>query len=69
MEDCDEAPHVYGYLAELLEARHPLCVGAAGECLPRALAATAAALAAGALEASQPAAQRLLAITRDLQVI
>lgn len=68
VEDADEAPHVYGYLAKLLEARHPTAVGASGEGLPRALAAFAASLASGALAVDSEAAQRLLAITRDLQV-
>ncbi|XP_077293524.1 karyopherin beta 3 isoform X2 [Arctopsyche grandis] len=67
VEDADEAPHVYGYLAKLLEARHPIAVGASGEGLPRALAAFAASLASGALLPESEAAQRLLAITRDLQ--
>lgn len=68
VEDADEAPHVYGYLAKLLEARHPIAVGVSGEGLPRALAAFAASLASGALLPESEAAQRLLAITRDLQV-
>jgi hypothetical protein len=37
-EDVDEAPYVYGYLCNLIEANHPLILGPQNSYLPRQVA-------------------------------
>ena len=37
-EDADEAPHVYGYLCDLIDANHPLVLGQNNANLPKILA-------------------------------
>ncbi|XP_063224188.1 importin-5 [Bacillus rossius redtenbacheri] len=66
-EDTDEAPHIYGYLCDLIEANHPLVLGANHENLPRILFIIAEAFAQDAISPEHPQAKRMVAVVRQIQ--
>ncbi|XP_039296349.1 importin-5 [Nilaparvata lugens] len=66
-EDADEAPHVYDYLCELMEANHPVILGANNANLPRLVAIMAEAFAKEAVAPGSDVAKRMLIIVRQLQ--
>ncbi|XP_014663942.1 PREDICTED: importin-5-like [Priapulus caudatus] len=66
-EDEDEAPHIYGYLCDLIEANHPLILGANNSNVPRLVAIIADALAKEALDSKSEVRTRLLNIVRQIQ--
>ncbi|XP_026272263.1 importin-5 [Frankliniella occidentalis] len=67
-EDVDEAPHVYGYMCDLIEANHPIILGPNNSNLGRLIAIIAEAFNRGAVdEDTTPVAQRMLNLVREIQ--
>ena len=67
-EDVDEAPFVYGFLADLVEGNNPHILGANNSNLPRVIAVIAEALAVEALPPDHAARQRIINIVKQVQV-
>ncbi|KAI5693864.1 hypothetical protein M8J75_006971 [Diaphorina citri] len=65
--DTEECPHVYGLLCDLIEANHPLVVGAQNANIPRLIALFAEMYAKEALPVAHPVSQRALAILKQIQ--
>jgi len=69
-EDVDEAPHVYGYMCDLIEANHPVILGPNNANLGRLIAIIADAFNRGAVdEETSPVALRMLNLVREIQVL
>lgn len=68
VEDEDEAPHVYGYLCDLIEANHPVVLGPSNANLPRLISFFAEALHKEAVPTDNPVMTRILSIVRQIQV-
>lgn len=68
MEDEDEAPHVYGYLCDLIEANHLVVLGPNNANLPRLISFFAEALYRDAVPTDNPVMARILSIVRQIQV-
>ncbi|CAG2058032.1 unnamed protein product, partial [Timema podura] len=66
-EDMDEAPHVYGYLCDLIEANHPLVLGNNHENLPKLIAIIAEAFARDAINVDHTEAKRMISLIRQVQ--
>jgi len=66
-EDTLEAPHVYGYLCDLLDSNHPLVLGPNNANLPRIMQVLAEAFLKEAVEKDAEVTQRMLNIVRMLQ--
>ncbi|XP_071439915.1 importin-5 [Hetaerina americana] len=66
-EDVDEAPHVYGYLCDLIEGNHPLVLGPSNSNLPRLIAIIAEAFALDALSLDNDVSKRMLGLVRQIQ--
>ena len=67
-EDVDEAPYVYGFLADLIESNNPHVLGANNSNLPRVVAIIAEVLACEVLPPDDVAKQRLVNLVREVQV-
>ena len=67
-EDVDEAPYVYGFLADLIESNNPHVLGANNSNLPRVIAIIAEALAVDVLPPDDVARQRLVNLIKAVQV-
>ncbi|KAI4504097.1 hypothetical protein M0802_000568 [Mischocyttarus mexicanus] len=67
VEDEDEAPHVYGYLCDLIEANHILVLGPNNSNLPRLISFFAEALHRTAVPTEDPVMARILGIVRQIQ--
>ncbi|XP_023288380.1 importin-5 isoform X2 [Orussus abietinus] len=67
VEDEEEAPHVYGYLCDLIEANHPLVLGPNNVNLPRLISFFADALSKEAIPTDNPVMPRILNIVRQIQ--
>lgn len=67
VEDEDEAPHVYGYLCDLIEANHPVVLGPNNANLPRLISFFAEALYKDAVSTDNPVMLRILSIVRQIQ--
>ena len=67
-EDVDEAPFVYGFLADLIESNNPHILGANNSNLPRVMAIIAEALATEVLAPEDVARQRLVNLIKQIQV-
>lgn len=67
-EDSDEAPHVYGYLCQLIENNHPIVLGPNNSNIPRLIAIMAEAFLRDAIPAEHEVKQRMLHIIRQIQV-
>ncbi|CAH0556676.1 unnamed protein product [Brassicogethes aeneus] len=67
IEDADEAPHVYGYLCDLIEANNLHILGANNENIPRIINIIAEAFFRDAIDASKPEGFRMLNIVRQVQ--
>ena len=67
-EDVDEAPFVYGFLADLVEGNNPHILGANNSNLPRVVAVIAEALAVDVLPPDHAARQRIVSIVKQVQV-
>ena len=68
IEDSEEAPHVYGYLCDLIEGNHPLILGNQNGNIPRIIEIFAEAFACDALPSSNEVYGRMVNITRQVQV-
>nr|CAG4640621.1 EOG090X00U8 [Eulimnadia texana] len=66
-EDEDEAPYVYGYLCDLIEANHPVLLGANHANLPRLIAIIAEAFYREVLDTDNEVYKRMANIVRQLQ--
>ncbi|KAG7160960.1 Importin-5-like 1 [Homarus americanus] len=66
-EDTDEAPHVYGYLCDLIDGNHPLVLGPNNANLPRLMAIFSEAFKREAVEKEAEVTKRMLNIVRQLQ--
>jgi hypothetical protein len=66
-EDTDEAPFVYGFLADLVEANSPHILGHNNSNLPRVVAVIAEALAVEVLPPDSSAKQRIVSIVKQIQ--
>jgi len=66
-EDVDEAPFVYGFLAQLVEANNPHILGANNSNLPRVIAVIAEALAVDVLSPDNEVRARLVGIVKQVQ--
>ncbi|ROT70489.1 Importin-5 [Penaeus vannamei] len=66
-EDTDEAPHVYGYLCDLIDGNHPLVLGPNNSNLPRLMLIFSEAFRREAVEKEAEVTQRMLNIVRQLQ--
>lgn len=66
-DDTDEAPHVYGYLCDLIEANHPVIFGVNSANLPRLIMIMAEAFHRDALPNDHPVAKRMVGIIRHIQ--
>lgn len=68
IEDEDEAPHVYGYLCDLIEANHPIVLGLDNANLPRLIGFFAEALYRDVVPSESPVMHRILNLVRQIQV-
>ncbi|XP_029055806.1 karyopherin beta 3 [Osmia lignaria lignaria] len=67
VEDEDEAPYVYGYLCDLIEANHVAVLGPNNANLPRLISYFAEALFKDAVPIDNPVMGRILSIVRQIQ--
>lgn len=67
VEDEDEAPHVYGYLCDLIQNNHPSILGPNNANLPRILSIISEVFARGLLPVTNPEATRMLGIVKQLE--
>ncbi|GAB0100009.1 importin-5 [Sergentomyia squamirostris] len=67
IEDEDEAPHVYGYLCDLIQANHPVILGANNAHLPRILSIISEVFVRDMIPVQHPEATRLLGIVKQLE--
>lgn len=65
--DQEEAPHVYGYLCDLIQANHPTILGANNSNLPRIVAIIAEAYHNEVIEATQEVGRRMLEIVKQVE--
>ncbi|KAF2351074.1 Armadillo-type fold [Trinorchestia longiramus] len=66
-EDADEAPHVYGYLCDLIDANHPLVLGPNNANLPKIMALFAEAFSKEAVERGSTVGERMVLVVQQLQ--
>jgi len=66
-EDVDEAPYVYGFLADLIESNNQHVLGNNNSNLPRVIAIIAEALATEVLPPEDVARQRLVNLVKQVQ--
>ena len=68
-EDVDEAPFVYGFLADLIESNSQHILGSNNSNLPRVIAIIAEALAVEVLAPDNVAKQRLVNLVNQVKVV
>lgn len=66
-EDEEEAPHVYGYLCDLIQANHPVVLGANTSNLPRIVCIIAEALYRDVIESTHEVGRRMLEIVKQIE--
>ena len=66
-EDEDEAPHIYSYLCDLVEANHPVVLGPNHANLPRIISIIAEAFNKEVLDVESEIYRRLVNIVRQVQ--
>lgn len=66
-EDSDEAPHIYGYLCDLIQANHPIILGANNCNLPRIVSIIAQAFVNKVVAAISDVGARMLAIVKQVE--
>lgn len=67
VEDDDEAAHVYGYLCDLIQANHPIILGANNANLPRIVSIIAEAFYHESVPIANPEAARMLNIVKQVE--
>lgn len=68
IEEEEEAPHVYGYLCDLIEANHPLVLGVDNTNLPHLVKIFAQAFEAEVINPKHDVSKRICNIVRTVQV-
>ncbi|KAM7363450.1 karyopherin beta 3 [Cochliomyia hominivorax] len=66
-EDSDEAPHIYGYLCDLIQANNPIILGANHCNLPRVVSIIAQAFANKVIPVVSEVGSRMLAIVKQIE--
>lgn len=66
-EDEEESPHVYGYLCDLIQANHPIILGANNSNLPRIVAIIAESLYRDVVDPTQEVGRRMLEIVKQVE--
>lgn len=66
-EDSDEAPHIYGYLCDLIQANHPIILGANNCNLPRIVSIIAQAFVNKVVGVVSEVGSRMLAIVKQVE--
>lgn len=67
LEDDDEAPHVYGYLCDLIEGNHPIVLGINNANIPKLVGIIAEAFSKEVVEPTVPVGIRMTNIVRQIQ--
>lgn len=67
IEDEEEAPHVYGYLCELIQANHPIILGANNVNLPRIVSIIAEAFYRDVIGPAHEIGRRMLDIVKQIE--
>ncbi|EFA03140.1 importin-5 [Tribolium castaneum] len=67
IEEVDEAPHVYGYLCDLVEQNNPHVLGAGNANIPRIVTIIAEAFFREVIEPSKPEGYRMVNLVRQVQ--
>lgn len=67
VEDEDEAPHIYGYMCDLIQANHPVVLGANNSNLPRIVCIIAQAFAAKVVVPLSEVGTRMLGIVKQVE--
>lgn len=67
VEDVDEAPHVYGYFCDLIQANHPVILGANNFNLPRIVSIIAEAFACDVIGVKNEEGTRMLGIVKQVE--
>lgn len=67
IEDEEEAPHVYGYLCDLVQANHPAVLGLNNGHLPRIVCIIAEAFYREVVDVSQDVGRRMLEIVKQIE--
>ncbi|CAG9771200.1 unnamed protein product [Ceutorhynchus assimilis] len=68
VEDSDEAPHVYGYLCDLIEQNHQAVIGSNNANIPKIIHIIAEAFSREVIEPTSSEGARMLNIVRQVQV-
>ena len=66
-EDEEEAPHVYGYLCDLIQANHPIVLGANNSNLQRIVYIIAEALYREVIDPTHEVGRRMLEIVKQIE--
>lgn len=66
-EDEEESPHVYGYLCDLIQANHPIVLGANNSNLPRIVCIIAEALCHEVIDPTHEVGRRMLEIVKQVE--
>lgn len=66
-EDVEEAPHVYGYLCDLIQGNHPIILGANNSNLPRIVCIIAEAFYRDVMDSSHEVGRRMLEIVKQIE--
>lgn len=66
-EDEEESPHVYGYLCDLIQANHPIVLGANNSNLPRIVCIIAEALYRSVIDPTHEVGRRMLEIVKQVE--
>lgn len=67
IEDEEEAPHVYGYLCDLIQANHPIVLGANNTNLPRIVCIIAEAFYRDVIDPNHEIGRRMLEIVKQIE--
>lgn len=67
IEDDEEAPHVYGYMCDLVQANHPAVLGLNNNHLPRIVCIIAEAFYREMVVPSEEAHRRMLDIVKQIE--
>lgn len=67
VEDEEEAPHVYGYLCDLIQSNNPIILGANNANLPRIVTVIAEAFAHDVIPANHDVGRRMVEIVKQIE--
>ncbi|XP_053959083.1 importin-5-like [Anastrepha ludens] len=66
-EDADEAPHIYGYMCDLIQANHPIILGNNNSNLPRIVSIIAQAFVTKVVAPLKDVGTRMLGIVKQVE--